>query len=55
LVFGAGETKKLIEVPVRDDGVASGNLWLSLALTNPSGGASLGGQTPARLWIVDNR
>jgi hypothetical protein len=55
LMFGAGETSKTIEVTVRDDGLAGGNRWLSLMLANPGGGASLGGRSLARLWIVDNR
>jgi hypothetical protein len=53
LVFGSGEMSKTILVTVLDDGVAGGSSRLSLALSNPQGGAALGARTTATLWIVE--
>jgi hypothetical protein len=54
LSFAEGETSKTFLVTVLDDGVASGNKTVALTLSNPGGGAVLGG-AGATLWIVDRQ
>ncbi len=52
LIFGAGEMSRTFAVEILDDGVAGGNTSVSLALSGPTGGASLGARTTSTLWIV---
>jgi hypothetical protein len=55
LLFASGETKKTFTVRVLDDGAADGNRTIHLTLGNPGGGAVLGPQAAATLWIVETR
>lgn len=54
LTFSNGQTSATFAVPVIDDGLGEGNETVSLALVNPTGGATLGAQKAATLTIVDN-
>ncbi len=54
LTFGLGETTQTFTVPVLDDVVADGNLSVTLTLSQPAGGLTLGSPTSAVLWLVDD-
>ncbi len=54
LTFAAGETTKSFQVTVKDDGVAALDKTVTLTLSGASGGATLGPQPTAVLWIVNN-
>ena len=54
LTFAAGETTKAFQVTVKDDGVVTLDRTVTLTLSSPSGGATLGTQPTATLWIVNN-
>jgi len=54
LHFGAGETFKIIVVPLMDDLYVEGNETVTLSLSNPSSGAFLGSPNISTLTIVDN-
>ena len=54
LTFAAGETTKSFQVTVKDDGVPTLDKTVNLTLSAPSGGATLGSQPTALLWIVNN-
>lgn len=54
LTFGAGVKKLTFEVPLLDDTVEEGNETILLALSNPSGGATLGARDEATLTIKEN-
>uniref|UniRef100_UPI0039C683D1 Calx-beta domain-containing protein n=1 Tax=Nodularia chucula TaxID=3093667 RepID=UPI0039C683D1 len=55
VTFAAGDTtSKIIQIPIVDDSIVESNESINLALTNPTGGATLGSQTTASLVIVDN-
>jgi hypothetical protein len=49
--FGPGETSKSFTVPILDDGRVNGDTSLTLTLTAPGGGATLGSQSTATLVI----
>jgi electron transfer flavoprotein alpha subunit len=51
LVFGAGETTKTFTVPIRADTTVESDEYLNLTLSNPTGGAALGSQRTALVWI----
>lgn len=54
LNFGIGETEKTFTVPILEDGVYEGDEVIDLALSNPTGGVSLGGQNRAKIIISEN-
>jgi len=54
LTLLSGETSKTFAVPVTDDSEIEGDETVSLALSNPTGGAGLGATTQATLTIKDN-
>ncbi len=54
VTFANGETSKTVSIPIADDALFEGNETVSLALSNPSGGATLGAQNNASLTIVDD-
>ncbi len=54
LVFNDGETSKPISVPIVDNNVPEGSHFLTISLSNPTGGAVLGNITTAKLSIQDN-
>lgn len=54
LTFGAGETNKTFSVTITNDVIAELNETLSLLLSEPTGGATLGTITNATLTIVDD-
>jgi uncharacterized repeat protein (TIGR02543 family) len=53
LVFNNGETVKAIEITILADNLNEGDETVSLILTNPTGGASLGSRGIAALTITD--
>src|SRR6185436_18193260 len=54
LEFEAGETEKIIMVPIFDDALPEGNETLSVMLANVTGGAVLGSLTNATLPVLDD-
>lgn len=54
LTFGPGETQRAISVPVAWDGLAEGTETVSLALSNPTGGADIAANDAAVLRIADD-
>ena len=54
LRFAAGETIKTIYVPLVDDSYAEGPENLTIRLSNPGGGASLGSVSATNVTIADN-
>jgi|GEM_PF-6383715 len=55
LSWADGDTaNKTFTIPILDDMIYEGSETVNLALTNPTGGASLGAQNTAVLTIVDN-
>ncbi|HXD33525.1 MAG TPA: Calx-beta domain-containing protein [Pyrinomonadaceae bacterium] len=54
LVFNSGETSKTFKILVTDDGFAEGAENLTLNLSNPTGGATLGAISSATFNINDN-
>jgi glucose/arabinose dehydrogenase len=54
LRFAAGEITKTFSVLLTDDAFVEGNESLSLTLSNPTGGFSLGPQHTAQVTIADN-
>lgn len=54
LTFGAGQTSASFSVPLLDNGVSEASRWLSLVLSTPAGGATLGTPSSAVLWIVND-
>ena len=51
--FAAGETSKIISIPIIDDSYAEGNETFTVTLSNAAG-VPLGAQTTATVTIVDN-
>jgi subtilisin family serine protease len=54
LSFAAGETSKTFPVYITNDGLVENNETLNVALTNPTGGASLGVPNKAVITITSN-
>jgi RHS repeat-associated protein len=54
VTFAHGETSKKIAIPIIDDGVFDDNETITLSLSNPTNGATLGTQKDANLTIIDN-
>ena len=54
LAFAAGETNKVIVVPILDEGFVEGIKYFRVILTNPTGGAILGTCTKVAVTITDN-
>ncbi|MGE3310481.1 MAG: Calx-beta domain-containing protein [Limisphaerales bacterium] len=54
LVFGAGEVSRTFLVPIRQDTTVEDEETVLLTLSNPGGGAGLGGQRTATLFIRDD-
>ncbi|HEU5179236.1 MAG TPA: Calx-beta domain-containing protein [Candidatus Polarisedimenticolia bacterium] len=54
LAFGAGELSKTFTVPVLNDGLGEGNETVNLALSDPTGGATLATPNAAALTIADD-
>ena len=54
MTFAGGETSKSFTIQICDDSIFEGNETVNLALSNITGGATLGTQNTAVLTIVDN-
>jgi RHS repeat-associated protein len=54
VTFANGETNKNFTIPIIDDNVYEPTETVNLALSNPTGGATLGTQKTATLNIIDN-
>lgn len=54
VTFGAGETNRVIAVPMLNDALVEGLETFRASLSNPSGGAMLGPRTVATARITDN-
>ena len=54
VVFSAGETKKMVSIPLVNDTVVRGPLSFSFVLSRPTGGASLGTPSSATIAVADN-
>lgn len=54
LSFGAGEMSKTFPVPILDDALGENNETVLLAISSPTGGATLGARKTATLTIVEN-
>ena len=54
LTFGAGETNKVVVVPILNNGLVDGTKTFRVILSNPNGGAVLGTRTNALVSITDN-
>jgi hypothetical protein len=54
VTFAAGVTTRTVTVPILNDTLDEPNETISLQLTNPGGGATLGLQSTAVLTILDN-
>jgi surface-anchored protein len=54
LSFANGETSKTITIPIAVDGFVENNETINLTLSNPTGGAELGGRTSAVLTMIED-
>jgi lysophospholipase L1-like esterase len=54
ITFADGETSRVVTIPIVDDGDVEGDETVNLALTNPTGGATLDTLSSATLTIIDN-
>ncbi|PYS25952.1 MAG: hypothetical protein DMF72_00165, partial [Acidobacteria bacterium] len=52
--FASGETAKTVEIPITEDSFNEANETFNLTLTNPTGGAGLGGQSVATVTILND-
>lgn len=53
LTFAAGETTKIVKIPITPDHVVTGPLVFNVVLTNPSSGATLGAPATAPVTITN--
>jgi len=54
LTFAAGETQKIVQIPIVNDAVAEPDETFTVTLSSPGGGASLGGQTTHTVTIQND-
>ncbi len=54
LTFKAGVTNQVFTIPLKNNGIAQPDRYLSLFIYNTSGGATLGAVTNAQLLIINN-
>ncbi|MEB3357320.1 MAG: Calx-beta domain-containing protein [Synechococcales bacterium] len=54
VTFADGELQKSVAIPIVDDTAVEGNETLMLALSAPTGGATIGSQSSATVTLVDN-
>src|SRR5678816_2433391 len=54
LTFADGETAKMFAIPIVDDAVSEGAETFNIALSTPTGGATLGARATAIATIQDN-
>jgi uncharacterized delta-60 repeat protein len=54
VIFEAGESSKVVTIPIVDDKVFEPNETINLALANPGAGVGLGTQKTAVFTIIDN-
>ncbi|MFN5513449.1 MAG: Calx-beta domain-containing protein [Cyanobacteriota bacterium] len=54
VVFGPGEMSKTVTLPIVNDSDFEGNETLTVTLSTPTGGATLGSQVTALVTIIDN-
>jgi Calx-beta domain len=54
LSFASGQVVKTFTIPIINDSIDEPDETVNLALSNPTGGASLGAQNTAILAITDN-
>ena len=52
--FADGETTKTVEIPIVDDIAQENDETITLSLSNPTGGATIGTQSTATIIIIDN-
>lgn len=54
LTFAGGETSKAITIPILEDSAVEANETLTVTLSNPTGGVTLGTPSSATVTITDN-
>lgn len=54
VAFAAGETAKTVSIPITDDGLLESSETVSLSISSPSPGTTLGSPSAATLTIQDN-
>ncbi|GAB1544710.1 hypothetical protein NUACC21_73860 [Scytonema sp. NUACC21] len=54
VTFASGETSKTVLIPIVNDTLIESSQKLNLVLSNPTGGATIGGQNSASVTIVDD-
>jgi hypothetical protein len=54
LMFNNGETSKTFNIPICDDAAVEGSETFNVALSTPTGGATLGSPSSAMVTITDN-
>jgi hypothetical protein len=54
ITFAAGETSKIVNIPISEDSFNEPTEVFNVTLSNPTGGAALGGQTTATISILND-